>query len=1095
MKKLIKESLFSFIAKRNILKIIFVITLTSFFFLISAPGFAANGDSQDIKQTVNVTGTLTSSSGEILLGVTIFVKGTEIGTISRVDGTYSIDVPDANSVLVFSYIGYVTQEVAINGRSVVDVVLEESLESLEEVIVVGYGTQRKANLTGAVDHVTSEAFENRTMTNLTQGLQGVMPNLNIKLEDGKPNNSPSYNIRGTTSIGQGGNALILIDGVEGDPSLINPNDIESISLLKDAASAAIYGARGVFGVVLITTKDPVKGKTSVTYSSNFSVRRPTAVPDFVTDGYTWASMFSEAFFNWENKFPDKVNKTMKFSQEYLDELKIRSEDPNAQLWDVNPANGEYVYYYSTDYYDELYKDNATGTEHNISISGSTDKTDFLMTGRYFGQDGLFNYNSDDYELFNFRSKGSVQVFPWLKFNNNTELSNMSYHNPMNTGESGGIWRNIGDEGHPMSPIFNPDGTLTFSSAYNVGDFWYGKNGIDTRKQVFKNTAGFVASFLDNKFRLKGDFSVQNTNRDEKRVRVPVPYSRIPGVIDYVGTDYGDIRDALRQTLYLATNFYGEYENTFNEDHYIKVMAGYNYEQSTYTKLEASRNGLLFEDAIDISLALGQNINVDGSYQKWNILGGFSRFNYSYKDKYLIEINARYDGSSKFPASTRYGFFPSVSAGWRISNESFWNVSDQLISNLKIRGSYGSLGNGNISPYSYNEQFNIGQSGDLLGGVRPQNTSRPSVLPDGITWETSTTQNIGIDLGFVSNKLTFVGDMYIRNTTDMFTIGMTLPEVFGADPPKGNYADLETKGWEMVLSWRDRFIVSSKPLNYSLRVSLADNTSVITKYNNPEMVLDDFYVGQVIGEIWGYTNDGFFIDQDDIDNYPETRFKTTNGGANFVGDIKLKDLNGDGFIDPGTARLDDPGDKTIIGNSAPRYTYGISVGADWNNFFFSAFFQGVGKQDWYPSREASVFWGQYNRPYNDPPKWHIDNHWTPETPDAYLPRYTARLANRTNGILREEQTRYIQNIAYLRMKNIQFGYNLPLNLVSRIKAQNVKIYFSGENLLTWSPVYKYARDFDVESTGPSDQFLSSSNYGDGYNYPMMKNVTVGISVTF
>ena len=300
---------------------------------------------------------------------------------------------------------------------------------------------------------------------------------------------------------------------------------------------------------------------------------------------------------------------------------------------------------------------------------------------------------------------------------------------------------------------------------------------------------------------------------------------------------------------------------------------------------------------------------------------------------------------------------------------------------------------------------------------------------------------------------------------------------------------------MVISWRDRFIVGSKPLNYSLRFSMADNTSVITKYNNPEKVLDDYYVGQVIGEIWGYTNDGFFIDQDDIDNYPETKFKTTNGGANFVGDIKLKDLNDDGFIDPGTERLDDPGDKTIIGNSAPRYTYGISVGADWNNFFFSAFLQGVGKQDWWPSREASVFWGQYNRPYNDPPKWHIDNHWTPDNLDAYLPRYTARLANRTNGILREEQTRYLQNIAYLRLKNVQFGYNLPMNLVSKIKAQNVKIYFSGENLMTWSPLYKYSRDLDVESTGPSDQLFTSSNSGDGYNYPMMKSVTFGISITF
>jgi TonB-linked SusC/RagA family outer membrane protein len=1048
------------------------------------------------QQDFKVTGTVTTSTGETLPGVTILVKDTQKGTITGTDGKFAIEVPDANSVLVFSYVGYRTQEVNINGRSVVDVILEESIEALEEVIVVGYGTQKKANLTGAVDHVTSEAFENRSMTNLTQGLLGVMPNLNIKLLDGKPNQAPSYNIRGTTSIGQGGNALVLIDGVEGDPSMINPNDIESISLLKDAASASIYGARGVFGVVLITTKNPVKGETSITYSSSLSLKQPTAVPDFVTDGYTWAKMFTEAFINWENQFPQKVNKTMRFSQEYLEELKRRSENPDLPRVEINPVNGEYVYYASTDYYSELYKDYSTGTEHNISISGSSENTSFLLTGRYFGQNGIFRYNSDDYELLNLRVKGFLQVFPWLLINNNSGYSDMTYHNPMNVGEGSGIWRNIADEGHPMSPIFNPDGTLTHTSVYNIGDLWYGKNGIDTRKRVFKSTSGFLAQFLDNKFRIKGNFTFQNTDNNEKRVRVPVPYSKMPDVTAYVGTKYNDIRDIYRETQYLATNFYGEYENTFKENHYLKAMAGYNYEQSTYTRLLVSRNGLIFEDAIDINLALGQDINTEGGWEKWNILGGFSRINYSYKDKYLIEINTRYDGSSKFPENERFALFPSFSAGWRISNESFWKVPDQIISNVKLRASYGSLGNGNIASYVYQEQFSISQSGDVINGVRPQYTSRPSVLPYGLTWETSTTKNIGLDIAMASNKLIFVGDAYIRNTTDMFTIGMTLPAVFGTTPPKGNYADLETKGWEIMLSWRDRFNIKSKPLNYNIGFTLADNKSVITKYNNPEFVLTDYYEGMVIGEIWGYISEGFFTSQEDIDSHADqSKFKSTSWGQYFPGDIKLQDTNGDGIVDPGTNRLDNPGDMSIIGNSAPRYIYGIKLGADWNNFFFSAFFQGVGKQDWWPSREASIFWGHYNRPYNDPPKWHIDNHWTEDNPDAYLPRYVSRLANRTGGILRVPQTRYLQNIAYVRLKNIQFGYNLPKNLISKIKADNVRIYFSGENLLTLSPLYKYSRDLDVESTGPSDQLFTSGNSGDGYNYPMMKNVTLGLSVTF
>jgi hypothetical protein len=349
----------------------------------------------------------------------------------------------------------------------------------------------------------------------------------------------------------------------------------------------------------------------------------------------------------------------------------------------------------------------------------------------------------------------------------------------------------------------------------------------------------------------------------------------------------------------------------------------------------------------------------------------------------------------------------------------------------------------------------------------------------------------------SGRLIFVGDMYVRNITDMFTIGMTLPAVFGATAPKGNYADLETKGWEVSVTWRDGFNLKSKPFDYDVRLTLADNKAVVTKYNNPEKNLDDYYEGMVVGEIWGYTNDGFFKDQADIDNHADQSwFKTTNARIIFPGDVKLKDINGDGKIDPGTNRVDNPGDRKIIGNESPRYMFGINLGADWNNFFFSAFFQGIGKQDWFPSSESSVFWGQYNRPYNPLPRWHLDNHWTPENTDAYLPRYVGRVANRSGGILRNNpQTAYLQNIAYIRLKNFQFGYNLPSTLISKIGAESAKIYISGENLWTWSPLYKITKDLDVENTGPSDLKLSSGGSGDGYNYPMLKSLSFGLSVTF
>ncbi len=363
------------------------------------------------QKTIN--GVVTDKQGVPLPGVTVLVKNTTVGAVTDIDGNFRLVLPEDAETLVFSFVGMQSQEIAIDDKQQFMVVMSENAIGLDEVVVVGYGTQKKANLTGAVDQVTGEVFENRTLTNLTQGLQGVMPNLNITLLDGRPNQAPAYNIRGATSIGQGGDALVLIDGVEGDPSLLNPNDIESISLLKDAASASIYGARGAFGVVLITTKNPSKEKTSITYSANFSLKNPVVLPDYVWDGYTWAKMFNEATYNWEGSYPSKANKTIRFSQEYLEELKYRSEHPNefTEKWEINPANGEYVYYYSTDWYDELYKDFTTSNEHNLTISGSSEKTSYMISGRYLGQKGIFTYNSDDYEMLNFRAKGSIQVFP------------------------------------------------------------------------------------------------------------------------------------------------------------------------------------------------------------------------------------------------------------------------------------------------------------------------------------------------------------------------------------------------------------------------------------------------------------------------------------------------------------------------------------------------------------------------------------------------------------------------------------------------------------------------------------------------------------
>jgi TonB-linked SusC/RagA family outer membrane protein len=666
------------------------------------------------------------------------------------------------------------------------------------------------------------------------------------------------------------------------------------------------------------------------------------------------------------------------------------------------------------------------------------------------------------------------------------------------GEGGGIWRNIADEGKPTVPLFNPDGSLTFASAYTIGDFFYGKNGFDTRNEVIRNITGLRSRFFDNKFRVNVDFTFRNTNANRYQKRVQVPFSNFLGVTSYVGQTTNDIATEDAKTRYLATNVYAEYENDFGDNHYLKAMVGYNYEQSTFNRVAVQRNGLIFDDASDLNLALGQAINTGGGYEQWAILGGFSRLNYAFKDRYLVEVNARYDGSSKFPANQRFGFFPSVSAGWKINKESFWKVSPKAISELKIRGSYGSLGNGNIASYAFQEIFNINQSGVILNGVRPQTTRNPGVVPENLTWETSTTSNIGLDISMLSNRLSFSGDAYVRKTTDMFTLGLTPPAVFGASVPRGNYADLTTRGWEASLTWRDKLGNGKKPFKYNVRFVLSDNKTVIDKYNNPEKFLNDFYVGQTIGEIWGYETAGFFIDAADIASSakqnPQMRASPT--GLWFPGDIKLRDLNKDGLINVGENKAGNSGDR-IIGNSSARYSFGVNLGADWNNFSFSVFLQGVGKQQWYPSTEAEMFWGQYNRPYNNIPIFHLGNMWTPENTNAYFPRTMSRAAsNATTRTLGVAQTRYLQNVAYVRMKNIQIGYNLPSNWTKRIGAQSMRLYFSGENLFTYSPMYKIVKNtIDVENAVRSDRDTNSGNSGDGYNYPMLKSYSFGVNLGF
>ncbi|MGI6222630.1 MAG: SusC/RagA family TonB-linked outer membrane protein [Prevotella sp.] len=1063
-----------------------------------------------VAQVVKVSGLVLDEDGNPVIGATVKQMDGSVGTVTDVNGNYSLEVP-IGSKLIISYVGF--ESLTVKANKNLKSVMHQSKETLNEVVVVGYGTQKKANLTGAVDQVTSKTFDGRANATAVQMLQGTIPNLNISFTDGKPNRQATLNIRGTTSIGQGGSALVLIDGVEGDLAMLNPDDIESVSVLKDAASSAIYGSRAPYGVILVTTKTAKKGRLSVNYSTNLTLQKPTNMPDYVSDGYTYAEHFYLSYHNFHHSNPSNMNTTQQFSTAWLEEYKKRKESGNfgTEVSDGSDGltPGRWVYYNKeTDYYDLLFKDNDFTQTHNLSISGADDKFEFYLSGRYYRDNGLYDSHSvkERYELYNTRLKTGYQALPWLKITNNIEISKSKYQTPL-ADMFLNIYRAIGDEGHPSSPIWNPDGTMTYSAVKTIGDFLYGKSSRTDEKDFVQDTFGFKTNFFNNSFHIICDFTYRNENGSRTMKHVRTPFSMTKDVIETVPGTQSSLQEAPSKKIYISTNDYAEYENTFAEKHYFKALIGFNYEQEQEKGLSAYNTDLLTDDAENINLALGtDNKSINGSWYKWRSAGFFYRLNYIFKNRYLIETNGRYDGSSKFPDGQRWGFFPSVSGGWRISAEPWFKVSPNIIDNLKLRVSYGTLGNSNVEPYSYGEKFAINR-GRILGGTSAFYTSAPAPIPSGLTWERAGMLDFGLDMGLFNNQLNITADWYDRCTSDMYTVGVSLPDVFGADSPKGNNATMYTKGYEISVSWNSKFTLADKPFHYYVKATLADYKSKITKYNNATKALGtgnspQYYKGMTIGEIWGYECNGLYQTQEEIDAdeakakaagqaHFNTIFQCSSNYALYPGDIKITDLNGNGYIDRGSNTKDDPGDRRIIGNSEPRYIYSFSFGADWNNIFFNVFFRGVGKQDWYPGQDSGNFWGQYNRPYNQMCAWMIGNYWTEDNPNAYLPRYTGYYGPFRRSIA---NTRYMQNVAYLRMQNLQIGYILPTAWTNRFGVRQIKIFITGENLFTWSPLYKRSKDVDVTNIYGSDYDYYAHD-GDGYNYPTKKSISIGLNVKF
>ncbi|MDR1723459.1 MAG: TonB-dependent receptor [Tannerella sp.] len=1054
-----------------------------------------------VAQSVGIKGKVVDAIGEPVIGANVVEKGTSNGVITDVDGYFSLNVSSGAKLLI-SYIGYATQEVAIGNRTDITVTLLEDTKALEEVVVVGYGIQKKVNLTGAVSQITSKEFENRPVATVAQMMQGTMPNVKITVSSGAPGQGASVQVRGTGSL-NGSDPLVLVDGVPGSLNRLNPSDIESVSVLKDAASAAIYGARGAFGVVLVTTKSAKSGQTRVSYDMYGAWSTPTARTDYITEGYEATRLIDIAFKAYSGRIYSGY--TDEDIQELMARRNDKTEDPSRPWVVIKPYAGRdiYNYYGNFDWWNFLFNKWRPSQYHNVNISGGNDKVSYMVSASATLQDGLMKHNTDEFTALTINSKISAQLASWLKLTNNTVYYDSKYTYP---GLEGGANQNFANDGAHLLPMYvpyNPDGTFTYSTGKNsygigdghipayLGDVSKGKNGV----HELKETVSFEASILEN-LKFIADYSFQMTIYDNWYRRGISEYSLYPGVISTIpaySTDY--YNKTMNYNATHVANGYFAYNQTFS-DHTVGATAGVNYETTDYRDLKGQRYDLITTTLNDLNLGTGESL-ANGGQNKYRLFGLFYRLNYDYKSRYLFEFNGRYDGTSRFMSGKRFGFFPSVSAGWRLSEEEWFAPLRSGIDNLKIRLSYGSLGNqvSGSNYYPYISSMTATLSSWLIDGQKPYQVGIPAPVADNLTWEKSTTSNAGIDISLLQNRLSFTGDFYIRNTTGMLVNGLTVPSVFGASSPQQNAGDMRTKGYELTLGWNDEVTIAGKPLRYSINATLGDAMSEITKYDaNEKGLISDYYVGKKIGEIWGYTSVGLFQSDEEAVEWNKTVDQKYVNSLSYsgewnnpkAGDVKFLDLDNNGKIHPGASTLDDPGDRKVIGNSTPRYNYGVNMSASWNGIDFSAFFQGIGHQDMYPGGKLTQFWGTYGRPAASfLPKNFADDAWREDNKDAYFPQiergYAAYSANRQ---LYEAQTRYLQNIAYLRLKNLVLGYTLPALLTKKIYIERLRVYASGENLFFISPMH--TEYYDPEEL--------SANW-EGKVYPLAKVFSVGLNVTF
>ena len=931
---------------------------------------------------------MTNTAGEPIIGATVLEKGnTTNGTITDINGNFTINLP-ANATLSISYIGYITQEIQVGYQTSFKVVLKDDTKTLDEIIVVGYGSQKKANLTGAVSSVKmDEALGDRPLLNAADALQGAVPGLFVSNGGNAPGTSKSFQIRGAYSLGVKnsdgtyGNTikpLVLIDNVEGDIDMINPEDIESINVLKDAASAAIYGARAAGGVILVTTKRP-KGASrfELNYNNNFAFGKAVNLPKQAPlMDYLQAYLdcgYSDAY--WSLGSPS-VSKWMEYLTAY-------QKDPSSFN---TVGDGIYVDESGVPYYlneKDLYKnfmETSFQMTHNISASGGTDKLRYRISGGYNSNNGVLISDRDKFERMNVNSFISADVTKWF-----TQEITMSYAHSLQTspGGMGGVYNtrlvSYYPEGElPASvntladedlPLFTPRNQILYSNPVNNKN----DNPRIFLKSILKPLKGLEAVF---------EYTFDKNIYDYHWYTGQYDYTTIQG-----GSSKSFVDDYLRKykqhTNYNSINVYATYNKDFG-NHHFKVMAGFNQESSYQETLDTYSYNQAVLDVPAMSSGTG-TIKATDSYSEYAIRGGFFRVNYNYLDKYLLEVNGRYDGSSKFPKSSRFGFFPSVSAGWQIAQERFMNSTRHWLDGLKLRASYGVIGNQNINPYTFTPSMSVNNKATswIIDDTYVTSiSSLPALVSQNFTWEKVGTINVGLDVNLFNNRLSGVFEWYQRNTNGMLAPGVQLPAVVGASAPYQNTADMRTRGWELSLNWRDQI----GKVGYRIGFNLSDYKSEIIKYddNAATKLLSSYYPGQTLGEIWGYVVDGYYTVDDFVDtsSWQLKEGVTSINGYNVrPGDVKFKNLRDDdtstNVIASGDNTFDNPGDRKVIGNTTPRYQYGINLGMNYAGFDLNVILQGTGKRDYWIS---NVLTFPMNGDNFVPLFEGLSDYWMPKDPD-------------------------------------------------------------------------------------------------------------------